>query len=334
MSDPKPFESACATDDPSADPDLAAALDGLRATPRTLPTWLLYDARGSQLFEDITELEEYYPTRTELGILDAHAGEMACAIDQKPDDQIGTDEEADIELVELGAGSSDKVDRLLATGAVKRYVAVDVSPWALEQSLERVQARFPKVEAVALEANYVERVELPPADGLRRAAFFPGSTIGNFHPDEARAFLTRVRTALGPSGSLVLGTDMRKDPAVLSAAYNDARGVTADFNLNLLLRMNRTWGANFDLKKWRHLAHFNPLEGRIEMHLFAIAAQTIEVAGERFEFELGDSIWTESSYKFSPSGIVGLAADSGFEVERHWADPRDWFRVSLLRARD
>lgn len=334
MSDSQPSESACATDDVSTDPDLQAALEGLRTSPRTLPTWLLYDARGSQLFEDITELEEYYPTRTELGILDAHAGEMACAIDQKPDDQLGDDEAADIELVELGAGSSDKVDRLLATGAVKRYVAVDVSEWALEQSLERVRKQFPGVEAVALEANYVEQVDLPPSDGLRRAAFFPGSTIGNFHPGEARAFLARVRTALGPGGSLVLGTDMRKDPAVLTAAYNDARCVTADFNLNLLLRMNRTWGANFDLKKWRHLAHFNPLEGRIEMHLYAVAAQTIEVAGESFEFELGDSIWTESSYKFSPSAIAALAADSGFEVERHWADAQDWFRVSLLRAAD
>lgn len=304
------------------DRDLEAVLDGLRATPRTFPTWLLYDERGSRLFEDITRLDDYYPTRTEMGILNAHAAEMA--------DALG----AEVEIVELGAGSSDKVDALLATGNVKRYVAVDVSPWALEQSAERVRTRFPQIEVATLEANYVERVELPDSAGLARAAFFPGSTIGNFHPDEARAFLRRVATAIGPGGELVLGTDMRKDPEVLTAAYNDAEGVTAKFNLNLLVRANREWDADFDLSLWKHLAHFNPLEGRIEMHLYSLAEQTVHVAGEAFDFEFGETIWTESSYKFKPSSLTALAEDSGYTIERHWADAAAWFRVSFLRAND
>jgi dimethylhistidine N-methyltransferase len=301
--------------------DLIATLKGLHATPRTWPTWLLYDARGSQLFEDITRLDDYYPTRTEMGILDAHAAEMARAIG------------SNVEPVESGAGSSDKVDRLLATGAVTRYIPVDVSPWALEQSIERVTTRFPNIESIALEANYVERVELPNSDGATRVAFFPGSTIGNFHPSEACAFLRRIATAIGPGQELLIGTDMRKDPAILTAAYNDQLGITAAFNMNLLVRANREWGTDFDLDKWKHLAHFNPLKSRIEMHLFSLAEQTVHVGGEAFAFEFGESIWTESSYKFTPKSILQMAKDSGFVVERHWSDPMDWFRVTLMRVR-
>lgn len=308
-----------------ADPDLLAVLRGLRAEPRTLPTWLLYDERGSKLFEDITELEAYYPTRTEVGILEANAGEMARTLQSASG--------RGVELVELGAGSSDKVDTLLATGVVERYVAIDVSPWALAQSAERVGARFPAIDVETIEANYVERIELPAAPDLERAAFFPGSTIGNFHPDEARAFLSRVSRAVGPGGALLLGTDMRKDPEVLTEAYNDEQGVTAAFDLNLLVRANREWDADFDLDQWKHLAHFSPLEGRIEMHLFSLCKQTVHVAGEAFTFEMGETIWTESSYKFTPKCIEAMARDAGFDVARHWSDERDWFRETLLRAR-
>ncbi len=304
----------------------ATGLAGLTAPRKTLPAALLYDAAGAELFAAITRLDAYYPTRVEVGILRAHAAEIA--------DRVGPG----AVLLEYGSGEAAKVrlllDALCARCAPSAYVPIDVSAEQLREEAARLAAAYPSMPVRPLVADYTRPFALPPlpgaARGARRVAFFPGSTIGNLHPGEAADFLRGVARTCGPGGGLVLGADLRKDPAVLHAAYNDPEGVTAAFNRNLLVRINRELGAAFDPARFAHYAFYEPTAGRVEMHLVSLDAQAVEVAGVRVTFERGESVWTESSYKYTRAGLAEIAAAGGFAVERVWTDPAEWFAVLYL----
>jgi L-histidine Nalpha-methyltransferase len=304
----------------------AEVIAGLKAPQKTLPPKLFYDERGAALFHEITALDEYYLTRTELGIMRAHAGDMA--------DLMG----AECALVELGSGEALKVrlllDRLRRPAA---YVPVDISAEQLQRVAADIARAYPGLLVVPVAADYTAPFSLPelppPAREARRVAYFPGSTIGNFHLAEAVAFLRRIARLCGPGGALLVGADLRKDPNVLHAAYNDAAGVTAAFNMNMLVRLNRELGASFDPARFRHYAYYNPVAGRVEMHLVSLARQTVSVDGECVRFERGESVWTESSYKYAPRQLDALARDAGFDVAHAWTDPREWFCVLYLVVR-
>lgn len=300
----------------------AIVLAGLRSSPKTLPPKLFYDAAGAELFERICALPEYYLTRSELEILRARAGEIA--------DLAG----ADVALVEYGSGAGTKIRLLLdALDRPRAYVPIDISAEQLAAAAADLAADYPQVTVRPLVADYTRPLTLPslPADA-RRVAFFPGSTIGNFHPAQAAAFLRRIRRTVGPAGALVLGVDRRKDPRVLHAAYDDAQGVTAAFNRNLLVRLNRELGARFEIDHFVHRAHFDAREGRVEMHLVSTIAQTVEVAGESIHFATGESIWTESSYKYDDERLRQVVGAAGFRIQRLWTDSMERFWVVFLVA--
>lgn len=300
------------------------ALRGLLAERKTLaPKWF-YDARGAELFERICALDEYYVTRTELAILRAHAGDVAALAGPR------------CALVEYGSGAGVKVRLLLdALEAPAAYVPLDISREQLARVASSLAGDYPGVPVRPLCVDYTRPHQLPalPPDA-RRLAFFPGSTIGNFHPTEAAAFLRRVRRAVGPGGALVLGVDRRKDAATLHAAYDDREGVTAAFNLNVLARLNRELGADFALDRFRHRAVWNDAASRVEMHLVSTVAQTVHVAGAAVRFARGESIWTESSYKYDRARLERLAGEGGFDVARLWTDPADRFWVAFLTVAD
>lgn len=298
----------------------AKILKGLGADQKVLPAALFYDDRGSKLFDAITELPEYYQTRTESSILE-HVAPM-----------IRDDLGEDLELVEFGAGSAEKTETLLQELDVRTYLPIDVSEYYLETSAARLRKRFPELQVRPILADYTQPVTLGPMGAKTRVGFFPGGTIGNYHPEDAAAFLRRIAAMLGPGGALILGTDLLKDPVRLHAAYNDSAGVTAAFNLNVLRHLNESYGGNFDLDSWHHYAPFDPKNSRIEMHLVSDREQTVEVAGERFDFEAFESIWTESSYKYNESKLRKLARAGGFECEELWVDPDALFSVSLFRV--
>ena len=297
-------------------------LRGLRGTPKTLPPKLFYDATGAELFERICALPEYYLTRAELEILRAHVGEIAAAAG------------AGRALIEYGSGAGVKVRLLLdALESPLAYVPIDVSAEQLARVSAELAADYPHVAVRSLCADYTRPLALPPLPpASRRLAFFPGSTIGNFHPTEAAAFLRRVRRTVGRDGALVLGVDRRKDARVLEAAYDDAAGVTAAFDLNLLRRLNRELGADFDLERFRHRARFDAEASRIEMHLVSLADQRVRLGDATIRFARGESIWTESSYKYDRARLDELAGAAGFAVERRWTDARERFWVAFLRA--
>lgn len=300
----------------------AEVLAGLSADPPSLPSKLFYDEAGSRLFERITALPEYYQTRTELAILRACAGELAESVGRG-----GT-------LIEFGSGSSVKTRLLLEALDVRRYVPIDISRWSLTSAAERLRANFPDLLIRPIIADYTQSLRLPTdVDDAGRVAFFPGGTIGNFTPDQAAVFLRRIAPTLGAGGRLIVGVDLKKDPALLHAAYNDAAGVTAAFNRNLLARLNRELGADFDLARWHHYAPYDPVLGRIEMHLISAVDQMVLVAGGAFAFALGQSIHTENSYKYTLGDFADLAARGAFAVERVWTDERQLFSVQLLRVR-
>lgn len=296
-------------------------LQGLEQCPKRLPPKLFYDQHGSRLFDAITELPEYYPTRTEIAILREHGPEMA--------DRLGRENV----LIELGSGSSLKIQTLLAVLEPAVYVPVDISKEHLLESAHALAARFPKLSIRAACADYSGPFRLPLEPGWSRlAAFFPGSSIGNFDPPDARRLLERVAAVLGPGGKLLIGVDLRKDTQILNAAYNDAQGVTADFNLNLLTRINRELGADFDLDAYAHKAFFDDRKGRIEMHLVSLADQVVRVAGQTIRFGRGETIHTESSYKYAIADFQGLARDAGYTSEQVWTDPGELFSVHCLRV--
>jgi len=294
---------------------------GLSASVKALPPWLFYDAAGAVLFERICDLPEYYPTRTELGILTQHA--PALARHAGPD----------AALIEYGSGAGTKVRLLLdQLERPQAYVPVDVSHEQLQAVAAERATQYPGLRVMPVCADYTRPLELPqlPASA-RRIAFFPGSTIGNFHPTEAAAFLHRVRHTVGARGGMILGVDRRKDPQVLHAAYNDAAGVTAAFNRNLLVRLNRELDATFDLDRFRHVAFFNDEASRIEMHLESTVAQQVRVADVVVEFEAGETIHTECSYKYDGERLTELVEESGFRIDALYTDANDWFWVAWLQ---
>ncbi|SDY42352.1 dimethylhistidine N-methyltransferase [Allochromatium warmingii] len=296
-------------------------LAGLSQPHKRLPPKLFYDQYGSRLFDAITELPEYYPTRTEIQILRDHGAEMA--------DQLGLG----CVLIELGSGSSLKIQTLLAALQPRIYIPVDISKAHLLESAQALADRFPDLAIRAACADYSGPFELPlEPDWRDLAAFFPGSSIGNFDPEDACAFLKRVGRVLGPGGRLLIGVDLKKDRAVLDAAYNDAQGVTAAFNLNLLTRLNRELGAEFEVDAFRHRAFFNETASRIEMHLVSRGNQRVRVAGQVFDFRLGESIHTENSYKYGIEDFQRLARSAGYIAEQVWTDANALFSVHCLRV--
>jgi len=300
----------------------AAVLDGLSASQKSLPCCYFYDDRGSRLFEEITRLPEYYPTRTELSILTAHAAEIA------------NGDGDDCVLVEFGSGSSRKTEALLAAmPRVAAYVPIDVSGAALREAQARLKIRFPKLNVQPILGDFSAKIKLPPDLRQRRKlGFFPGSTIGNFERREAIALLSAFRQLLSPEIRLIIGVDTVKDPRILLAAYNDSAGVTAAFNLNLLDRINRTFGHTIDRDAFRHEAIYDAARSRIEMHLVSRCEQTVTLFGHCFHFRLGETIHTENSHKYTITGFRQLARIAGWRPRRVWEDDRAMFSVHELAA--
>jgi len=300
----------------------ADVVAGLSQRRKTLPSRWLYDDRGSQLFEDITRLEEYYPTRTETGILREHAAEIAAFVG------------AGALLFEYGAGAGIKTEILIdALQTPRMYVPVDIAGDFLDQTIERMRARYPLLETRGVIADFTTDFDLP-ADlpRARRAAFFPGSTIGNLDEAETLAFLRRMRRHVGRRGSAVIGADLKKDLNTLLAAYDDREGVTAAFNVNLLARVNRELDGEFPLDRFAHEARWNASESAVEMHLVSLDARTVRVDGHRFAFEAGETIHTESSRKYDERSIADLADRSGWRVAACWSDAERRFAVFGLEA--
>jgi dimethylhistidine N-methyltransferase len=296
---------------------------GLTATPKSLPPKYFYDRTGSMLFERITELPEYYPTRQESALLETIAPEIAAHIP------------GGATLVELGSGASRKTRLLLdAAPQIKAYAPVDISETALSAAARSISQDYPALIVTPRVGDFTAAHGLAGApDGSPQVGFFPGSTIGNFAPDAAVALMARIRGLLGDGGVFIVGVDLAKDAATLAAAYNDAQGVTAAFNLNLLARINRELGGDFDLSAFAHKAVWNELEGRVEMHLQARRSHTVQAAGRAFSFVGGETIHTENSYKFDEAAIAALALQTRFGVEHQWTDSRRFFADTLLVAR-
>lgn len=298
-------------------------IQGLALPQKSLPPKYFYDARGSELFERICDLPEYYPTRTEMRIMVDSAAEMASYIGRGAS------------LIEFGSGSGVKTRVLLQALQPLAYLPIDISITQLKASAGAFAGEFPGIAVAAIHADYTAQLDIAallPPGASRRAVYFSGSTIGNFTPEEARVFLRRASALVGRGGALLIGVDLRKDPAVLHAAYNDAAGVTAAFNLNLLERINRELQADFNLSAWSHHAFYNVDDGRIEMHLVSRARQQVTIAGQRFLFADGETIHTENSYKYSIAGFQSLAQSAGFAVGRCWTDASSYFSVHYLVA--
>jgi dimethylhistidine N-methyltransferase len=308
---------------PAEEDDFASAVvAGLSRPAKSLPCRFFYDAQGSALFEEITRLPEYYPTRTETAILRANAAEMAAAV---AGGRI---------LVEFGSGSSTKTEILLGhLPRLRAYVAVDVSESALRDAASRLEGRFPSLDVRTIVADFSHPVALPgDFAGASKTGFFPGSTIGNLTPAEAARLLGLFRSELAPEGRLIVGVDLKKDARRLVLAYNDSAGVTAAFNLNLLRRINRELGGTFDVAAFRHEAIYNPREGRIEMHLESLPAQEAQAAGRRFRFRAGERIHTENSYKYTIGQFQELARSAGWRPCQAWTDPEQLFSVHALAS--
>ena len=316
---------------PAGDPNLrfdaavaSAALAGLLAARKTLPPRLFYDEAGCRLFGAITRLAEYYPTRTEMALLPAVAADIA------------TFTQRGSTLVEYGASDEAKANFLLDAGEFAAYVPIDVARLSLNRLQARMAADRPGLRVVPIAADFLRPIELPAIElpaGIEdspRLGFFPGSTIGNLDPTQARELLDEVRVTLGPRARFLVGVDLRKDPAILLPAYDDAAGVTAAFNRNLLVRLNREADADFEIESFSHQARWNDGESRIEMHLVSRIAQAVRVADHVIRFDRGESIHTENSYKFTVSGLSGLSATAGWHLTRSWTDPAGLFSVVLL----
>lgn len=297
----------------------ADVLFGLSQPQKAVPPKYFYDEAGSLLFDLICRLPEYYPTRCELGILKARAGEIGTLVGPRAS------------LVEFGSGSSIKVRLLLdAMAEPLAYVPIDISGPHMRAAVARLAEAYPGVAMVPVEADFTQAVRLPPLGEGRRVGFFPGSTIGNFTPEAAMAFLAHVGEVLGAGAALVIGFDLAKDWSVLEAAYDDRQGITAAFNLNLLARINREVGADFEPGAFRHKAFFNAGESRIEMHLESVREQEVRIGRHHFAFARGETIHTENSYKFSADAFLAMAWHAGWRTRRMWTDPRGWFAVAVL----
>ena len=307
--------------DPATTAFAADVTEALSQQPKKLSPKYFYDEAGSQLFEQITKLPEYYPTRTELGILRAR-GKDICSIVPK-----------DAALVEFGAGATTKVRLLLEQCSFGAYVPVDISGDFLADQAAELRRDFPNLNVLPVNADFTTTFDLP-ADvkSMPKVGFFPGSTLGNFDPHEASGFLRSAREILGKGALMLIGIDLEKDERVLQAAYNDAAGVTGEFNKNVLVRINRELGGDFDLGAFVHRAIYNKERHRIEMHLIAKEPQTVHMFGRSFKFRAGESIHTESSYKYSIERFAALARGSGWEPKSSWTDAEKQFSVHALVA--
>jgi dimethylhistidine N-methyltransferase len=298
-------------------------IDDLSQAPKRLSPKYFYDATGSELFEQITLLPEYYPTRTELGILRDRGSEISAIIPKGA------------ALVEFGAGATTKVRRLLNECAFSAYVPVDISGDFLKAQADALRKDFPGLDVYPVAADFTAPFALPDAvKALPKVGFFPGSTLGNFEPHEACGFLRSARDILGKDAQMVIGVDLEKDERVLYEAYNDAAGVTARFNLNVLERINRELGGNFDMSGFIHRAIYNRERHRIEMHLISKKSQSVRILGRNFSFRAGESIHTESSYKYSLDRFTALARGSGWATRESWTDADRMFSVHALVASD
>lgn len=296
-------------------------LTGLKETPKRIPPKYLYDDRGSRLFDRICELPEYYPTRTELAIMSDQVDEMAEAIGPQA------------ALFEFGSGTSEKTRRLLrALHEPVAYVPVDIARSHLLAAAHRLAEEFPTVEVIPVCADFTQPFQLPkPTRAPRRwVAYFPGSTIGNFEVDEARELLVLMRQVAGPGAGALIGADLRKDASILVPAYDDAQGVTSEFTKNLLVRLNREFGANFDVAQFHHRAIWNPDAGRMEMYLESLVEQEATLGDEILHFDRGERILTEYSHKYRLEEFAALAATAGWRVANVWTDAGSLFSVQYL----
>jgi L-histidine Nalpha-methyltransferase len=292
-------------------------IEQLLQTPAAISPKYFYDSLGSRLFELITEIPEYYPTRTERSLMKQHGAAIAAAV--------GTG----CTLIDLGAGNCEKAGRLFGSLQPSRYVAVDISTEFLQAAVADLQRRFPQIEMLALGADLSGEISLPQSVAARQRVFFyPGSSIGNFDPDQALALLARIRKLAAPDGGLLIGYDLVKPPAILEAAYDDALGITSAFNLNILNHLNRLIGSDFALRDWRHRALFDTRFARIEMHLEARHATTVHWPGGARNFSAGERIHTESSYKYQLAEFSTRLRQAGFTRVQTWTDPQQWFAVS------
>ena len=296
-------------------------IEGLSREQKQLPSKYFYDSVGSRYFDEICDLEEYYPYRTELGMLPAIAKDLSHML-QEPCD-----------IVEFGAGSLVKIRLLLKDmPQVRRFLPIDIAGDHLRSAADELQSEYPRLDIQPLEADFSQQVELPDRDNVKKMGFFPGSTIGNFSPSEAVSFLNRARQSLGKGSLLPIGVDTKKTPDILHRAYNDKLGVTRKFNQNLLTHINREAGADFDVEKFDHYAFYNPRQGRIEMHLVSSEEQTVTIDDYQFTFSQGENIHTENSHKYTPAEFLKLAAKAHWRGVRKWLAPRELFAVYLLRA--
>ncbi len=294
-------------------------LQGLAQPQKSLPPKYFYDTRGSQYFDEICALDEYYPYRAELQLLPEAAAALAHYLP------------APVTIVEFGAGSLKKIQPLLtATLAVRRFIPIDISGEFLELSCRQLQSQFPTLQISPLVADFCQPVAITDADPTSRLGFFPGSTIGNFTPLEAKRFLASAGETLGAGSHLLIGVDTKKSPGVLHKAYNDSKNITAAFNLNLLQRINDELWGNFCVDRFEHYAFYNACEGCIEMHLVSTAAQEVFVGGQPFSFECGESIHTESSYKYNPEEFRALASSAGWTTRETWLCNNGYFSMHLL----
>jgi len=312
--------------EPVGDSLREAVLAGLRRRPRAIAPKFFYDAEGSRLFDAICRTPEYYPTRTEMTLLSDRAEGIAATI------RAATGPEP-LLLIEPGAGSGDKARLLFDALRPVAYLPIDISGEYLRAVAAELAAERPwlAVHALCDDFTTLDRLPIETLAG-RRLIFFPGSTIGNYEPEQARAFLSRMARLAGPDGWLLLGVDLVKPPHLLEAAYNDRGGMTAAFNRNLLVRINREVGGDFRPEQFTHRAHYDAERNRIEMHLISCIDQTVQVAGERFRFAAGESIHTENAYKYTPEGCHSLLTASGFAPVQSWQDPQGWFSVQCARV--
>ncbi|MEV8522333.1 L-histidine N(alpha)-methyltransferase [Dyella marensis] len=297
---------------------------GLRAQPKRLPSWLFYDERGSELFEQICEQPEYYLTRAEIALLETHAGDIARTLGP------------DVRLVEYGSGNAVKTRQLLEHLAFPVcYVPVEIASEALAASVRRLAERFPSLPMQPLHADFTRplRLPIPPRAPRRTVIYFPGSTIGNFEQREAIQLLRTMRDEMGEAGGVLIGVDLKKDAARIEAAYNDAAGITAEFTLNMLARLNRELGSDFHLDAYRHRAHYNPLAGRIETHIISTREQKVRVGRMLASFGEDEAMLVEYSCKYSPEDFAAMAHKAGLEVAKVWVDPEQLFSVQYLVRR-
>jgi dimethylhistidine N-methyltransferase len=300
---------------------LEDVIEGLSQPRKSLSPKYFYDAAGSRLFERICRLREYYPTRVEVAITRRNLSQIARFAGRRA------------ALLEYGTGEGVKTRLLISALRPWRYTPVDISEDALRRAVASLARRFPDLRIVPVRGDFSRPLDIPPLPAsARRVVYFPGSTIGNLTPDEAHAFLKMTRAQVGARGAVIVGVDLKKDANVLHAAYNDAQGVTAAFNLNVLARINRELGGTFDLRRFVHYAFYEPTAGRIEMHLVSTERQAVTIGAHRFSFERGESIHTENSYKYSIAEFQALAARAGFRAAKVWSDARRWFSVHGLVA--